>query len=111
MALTNQVLFYLNDMLIEIEGLQDVTDPGNYLNAATVTVTLVDSVGAEVGNETWPLTMAYVSNSDGIYRATLNDDLTLILEARYTAKVSANGGAGLQGYWELPLTVKTRKFT
>lgn len=111
MALTNQVLFYLNDMLIEIEGLQDVIDPGNYLNSATVTVTLVDSEGTEVSGETWPLTMVYVGSSDGIYRATLNDDLGLTLGDQYTAKVSANGGAGLQGYWELPLIVKVRKFT
>ncbi len=111
-AFTDQVIFYQNDMLIEIDGLRDVlAAPATFLNAATVTVTLIDDEGNQVAGETWPLSMAYVAASNGIYRATLVDMLTVVKNAQYTAQVSANGGAGLQGYWELPLTVKLRKFT
>ncbi len=107
---TSQVLFKLNDMVLELQGLKDVVADA-FINDATVTVTLVDKDGTQVVGETWPLTMTYVSASDGIYRATLKDTLTVTLGEIYIAQVSANGGAGLQGRWDLPIAVKERKFS
>lgn len=99
-------LYIGNDNVITLSGLQDSIDD-SYKNAASVTVTLVDSEGTEVAGETWPLSMAYVAASNGEYRATLADTLTL--EAgEYIAQVSADAGAGLKGYWEISVTVQTR---
>ncbi len=108
--MANQVLFYLNDMLIELVGLQNAADD-SYINDATVVITLVDSEGTEVSGEVWPLSMPYVAASDGDYRATLADTIGVTLGQQYVAKVSADAGVGLQGHWELPLTVEVRKFT
>ncbi len=106
----SQVIFYLNDMIIELLGLQDGVTLA-YLNAATVTVTLVDcDTGTEVVGQSWPLTMPYVAASNGDYRATLISTLTLVVGDLYIAKISAVE-SGLNGYWELPLTVEKRKFT
>jgi len=97
-----QIIYYLNDHTIELRNLKNEVT-GDYLDAATVTVTLVDSNDAEVSGETWPLTMSYVTGSNGVYRATFSDTLSLTKLAKYTAKVTADGGAGLKGYWEVPL--------
>lgn len=100
-------IYISNDNVITLVGLQNALDTANYLNAAAVTVTLVDSDDVDVVGETWPLTMDYVAASDGNYRATLADTLTLSA-GEYVAQVNANAGAGLQGYWELPVTVQKR---
>lgn len=101
-------LYISNDNLLTLVGLQNEATSA-YLNSATVAVTLVDSDGTEVAGGTWPLTMSYVGGSDGNYRATLPDTLTgLTNNDALTAQVSANGGAGLGGYWEIALTAKTR---
>ena len=97
-------------MVLELNGLKDVI-ADTFLNSATVRVTLLDEDDAEVVGETWPLTMAYIAASNGVYRATLKDTLTVTVNKVYTARVTANGGAGLQGQWDLPLVVKLRKFT
>jgi len=107
---TSQILFTLNDMILELQGFKDVV-ADTFINNATVTVTLVDKDGTNVAGETWPLTMVFVGASNGVYRATLKDTLTVTLGEVLTAQISANGGAGLQGRWDLPIVVKERKFT
>lgn len=106
---TAQILFFKNDTLIELLGLKnEVTQV--VINSATVDVTLVDDTDAEVVGETWPLSMPS-TGADGDYRATLKDTLTLTQDRQYVAKIDADAGAQLKGHWELPLTVKLRKFT
>jgi len=98
-----------NDNLLTLVGLQNEVTAA-YMNAATVTVTVVDSADAEIAGETWPLTMDYVATSDGNYRATLTDTLAALLAAgvALTAQITADGGAGLNGYWELPILTAAR---
>lgn len=96
-----------NDNTITLTGLQNAVS-GNYLNSATVTVTVVDSDGNEVSGQTWPTTMSYVSGSDGNYRGTLQDAMVTTASELLTAQVTADGGAGQRGYWEEPLIVLTR---
>ena len=103
-----ELLFQANDNILELEGLKnDAT--GAFINGATVTVTLVDSDDTNVVGQTWPTTLLYVAASDGIYRATLQDVLTLVPDAKYTAKVTADGGAGLLGFFELPVVARIRR--
>ena len=87
-----------SDNIIQLDQLTDQSD-GSYMNAATVTVTLLERDGTEVAGDTWPLSMAYVSASDGRYTATLLDTLTLISNKRYQAKVVADGGSGKKRTW------------
>lgn len=84
---------YLNsDNVLTLSGLID-SITSSYQNTATVEVTLTDINGNEVTGETWPLTMNYVSASNGVYRATLVDTLS-VSAGEYTATVTANIGAG-----------------
>lgn len=73
---------------------------------ATVTVTLKDSAGENVSGQTWPATMAHASG--GTYRATLDADLVLQQNRKYTAHIGAIGSGGEIGHWELQLAAATR---
>lgn len=68
-------LFELNDNCVTLTGLSNKVD-GTFINDATATVTLQKD-GADVGGETWPLSMPYVAASDGIYRATIQDTVDI----------------------------------
>ncbi len=81
-----------SDNVITVSGLQNTIDD-TYENTATVQVTLQDANGNEVAGDTWPLTMNYVSASNGIYRATLLDTLSVV-EGNYVAVITANAGVG-----------------
>lgn len=107
--MASQTVLYLNDMLLELQELKDVvTDLA--ITDATVSVIVVDAAGDEVSGETWPLTMAHVGSPDGTYRATLQSVVAFINDDLYFAQITVVK-AGLNGYWELPMTVRTRKFT
>lgn len=95
-------LYVGNDNLIEVTELKNEAED-TYINNATVTVTLIDPALSpqQVSGESWPLSLAYVSGSNGNYRATLVDTLSLSRSTKYIAQVSADGGTGLKGYWEV----------
>uniref|UniRef100_A0ABX1N8I5 Uncharacterized protein n=1 Tax=Aromatoleum buckelii TaxID=200254 RepID=A0ABX1N8I5_9RHOO len=59
--------------------------------------------------ETWPLALTYVTDSNGVYRATLKDTLSLTANARYVATVSADGGSGKQARWDLDFVCRVRR--
>ena len=103
-----QTIFVGNDMLLEVSGLKDDVT-GDYLNAATVTVTLKDSAGSNVSGQAWPLTLSYVTASNGVYRATLIDSLSVTANARYVATVIADGGEGKRAQWSLDVVARTRR--
>lgn len=96
-----------NDNILELDALKNEA-AGTFLNSATVTVTVVDSSGTNVAGQSWPTTLDYVADSDGKYRATLEDVAVFVHGSLYTAKITADGGSGLKGFWELPLEGKTR---
>ena len=101
------ILYTSNDTVLEVRGLKNEVT-GAFLNAATVTATLVDSDGDEVAGETWPKTLDYVSSSDGVYRATLPYTLSLASGGRYTAQISVNAGSGLRASFALPCVARSR---
>lgn len=103
-----QTLYLGNDMLLEVANLRDQAT-GDYLNAATVTVTLKDSSGVAVAGESWPLAMSYITASNGTYRAILRDTLTFAAGARYVATVIADAGEGRRAQWELDFVCRTRR--
>ncbi len=105
-----QVIYNLNDNLLELIDLKDVV-ADTFVNTATVTVTLVDADDVEVVGETWPLTMTYVIASDGLYRATLVDTLTLVVGGLYTAQIEVDDGSGRQAHWDFLVRVETRRGT
>ena len=71
---------------------------GEYINNATVTTSLVDkATGIEVAS----VALSYISGSDGSYRGIIPDDTVLTAFQKLIAKVSIDGGAGLQKYYEV----------
>ena len=98
--------FVSNTNLLRVNGLFNVVD-GTFVNAGTVTATIVDSNDNEVAGETWPVTLAYVATSDGNYRVALDDETAFVAGASYTAKITALDGTS-KGFWEFPFKPQTR---
>lgn len=106
--MSNPYTLYMgSDTILELAGLKNELN-GADLNAATVTVTLRDADGQEVGGETWPKALTYVAGSKGVYRATLPHTLALVANARYTGVVTADGGAGLRARWDIECIARLR---
>lgn len=103
-----QTLYLGNDMILEVVSLKDRLT-GEAINDATVQVTLKDSAGTNVVGETWPLVLPYVTASNGVYRATLKDTLTVTANARYVATITADNGAGRRGQWETDVVCRKRR--
>lgn len=81
-------LYAGNSNVIELQGLQNSVSDA-YQNAATVTVTLTDLDGVELDGETWPKTLAYVTDSNGNYRATLSHEIAMAIGQRYLYDIAA----------------------
>lgn len=97
-----------NDALIEVKGLTD-RSTGDYVNDATVNVTLLDAARVEVAGQIWPLAMTYVEGTNAVYRATLLASLPVASGARYTAVIDADGGLGLLAQWEIDVVCRKRR--
>lgn len=107
--MSNLTILYIgNDNILELDALTDDLT-GDALNAAAVTVTLVDSDGDEVGGEVWPKTLAYVTNSNGVYRATLPHTLSMTSGGRYVAQVAVDAGPGLRAAWRIDCVARHRQ--
>lgn len=103
---TLQSYLWLNDNRLDVQ-LDD--GDGVFLNAATVTATLVDAATEVViTGQTYPLTLAYVAASDGEYLGTLSKDVVVTKGQRLTLQVTAISG-GVQAYWEIPVLVRVRQ--
>lgn len=99
-----EFIYIMSDNIIEVTSVQNVAT-GEYLNDADVTLTLVDAAsGNEIAGQTWPLALSYVSSSNGNYRGTINDDVSISHQQSLRAKVTVDAGAGLRRYWEKPCT-------
>ena len=104
--MTQEVLIG-NDNNVTLDGVKNGAT-NTFLNSATVTMTLKDSADANVSGESWPVTMAYVASSDGIYRGTLRDTLSLTHGAPYTLEMTVDAGADLLGLFQKPILALRR---
>jgi hypothetical protein len=82
----------LEDLIAEIQN--------EFVNDASVTVTIRDAAGVELAGQTWPLVMNHVAASNGNYRAFLSATLPLIAKTNYVATIDANCGTNRTGHWE-----------
>lgn len=97
---TAETIYVLSDNIIEVTSVTNVPT-GAYLNNATVTLTLVDAAsGQNIAGQTWPLSLTYVTASNGNYRGTITDSAQLVDEQVLIAKITVDGGDGLKRYWE-----------
>lgn len=90
-----ELLLINNDCLLRVTGVRGTN--GVYLNGATASVTLLDLTSEdEIAGETWPLSMSWVSGSNGNYEVLLTDSLQLSNNQSVRADIEINGGAGLR---------------
>ena len=102
-----QVYYYKNDTLLELTGLKDeVTDA--YINTATVTATVKNAAGTAVTGQSWPLTLGYVTASDGDYLGVLEAALSVAVGDRLTVEVTVDAGSGRDAFFAIPVTVRQR---
>ena len=70
--------------------------------------TLKNNSGASVSGQSWPLTLAFVSSSNGDYKGTLEDNLVLTEGETYTAEINADAGNDQIANWSILFTAKKR---
>lgn len=101
----NEVLYRANDNLLQLTGLtqartkQPVTD-------AVVTVTLVDTDGAQLSGVTWPLTMSNESGSNDYY-CVVDAALVVAVDQRVFAEITVTSGT-LDAFWRISMRVAER---
>ena len=100
--------FVANTNNLELLGLQNASN-GAYVNDATVNVTVKDLSGVNVSGETWPISMNYVSGSNGNYRCVLSNNLSFSPGMIYTANISVNAGVNRIANWSYDFRALTRK--
>lgn len=105
----NSTIFVGNTTTVRISGIKYAS--GAFINNATVSlVSLTDlGDGSSVTGVTYPVTMDYVADSDGIYEAVLPYSLGISNGRRYTATVRAETPSGERAEWEERLKATIRR--
>ena len=99
-------IFLDNDMRLKLAGLVDAE--GTYQNTATVEATLYDDAGNAVSGPSWPLTMDYVSSSNGDYTVNLEDTIDFTGIERVLISIDVDS-AGLQANFTKRVNVVPRR--
>ena len=103
------ILFRDNDNLLEVLGVRNGITT-QFINSATATVTVTDLKGIEISGASWPLTLSYVTGSDGDYRGVLPDVLILPTTSRQVAAtIIVDGGVNLKATFKCLIDVRDRK--
>jgi len=79
------------DNLVEVQGIKDQSTRA-WENAATVTMTLKDSLDATVSGADG-VSLTYLTGSNGVYQGTLEDGLTLTVGDSYTLEIDVDAGS------------------
>lgn len=100
-----------NSIEVLLEGLKNASS-GSYINDATVTVTIYESDGTtEVTGVSWPVTMTYVTSSNGNYRGIVSADSNIVACTKYKIKISATDSNSNKGEWLEYAIAAERKIT
>lgn len=101
-----QTAYVGNDNLLIVDAV--VNADGDYLNDATVSVTLTDKRGNEVSGGSWPLSVPYVAGSNGKYQVTLEDGLALVSDKVYIANITIDAGDDLIALYKMRICATNR---
>jgi|SRR5215831_2557158 len=94
-----------NDNLVNLVHLQDEST-GLYVNDANVQLQLLDGYGYIIFG---PVTMNYVTQSNGQYQGAVNSYVQLIPNSCYRLQVTATSSGGLIGFWNVPVEAVFRE--
>ena len=100
-------LYIGNDMLITLDEFWN-EQVDAYDNGATVTVTIMEKDGVtEVSGVVWPVSMPYVSSSDGKYEGAVDKAMALTENEEYRVQITATSGS-LDSFWDIPAIAARR---
>lgn len=101
-----------NDHAVTFSGAQTLsltTGVRVYLTGAAVVTFRVQTVaGVDVAGASWPLTMTYISGSQGDFIGVLPDAVALVAGTAYRFVATVDAGANQYGTWTIPLPVLAR---
>lgn len=109
-----ELLYDTNDNLIRLTGAYTVdvsTGQQVYLTAdATVGVTLIDLLtDDDVVGETWPVSLSYVTGSQGDFVGVLRDGITVSPGQALIARVTIDNGTDQYGEVDVDVMVVKRR--
>lgn len=90
--------FVANTNNLDLIGLKSAAT-GDFVNDATITVTITTRAGVEVSGETWPIAMDYVAASSGDYRAIIAHGVGFTAGTTYIAEISVDAGTNRVASW------------
>jgi hypothetical protein len=93
-------IFVNTDMVLAVENFTDSVS-GALITGATVTADVFDSDDMLVTGAGSPITLVEVVGAVGLYRGTIPDTASIVVEDTGTIVITADGGAGLAGEWTL----------
>ena len=106
MATFDNTLFENTDMTLKVVNLRNKLT-GALVAGATVTVRVLDALGAVVVGTTDPIpAVEQAAPKVGLYHAPLADTASLAVDATGTLEYVADGGAGLHREWSETYVVK-----
>jgi len=103
-------LYIGSDNLVTVDELYDVAD-ASYLSGASVEATLRDRSGTEVTGVSWPISLSYVSGSDGKYRGNIPDAASLSRGKRYELTITVDAGTNKAATFKRVLEAEYRTWT
>ena len=103
-----ELLYTNNDNILTLIGLtNEVT--GSYINDATVTVTVKDESDVVVDGGSFPVTMTYVTSSNGNYQGLLGSGMDVTKFEEYRAFVTISGD-GYTGEFQVRMKAAPRRW-
>lgn len=103
-----EVIYYQNDNIVRLNSLYDNLT-SSYVNDATVQLLrIVDSDGAALTGQNWPVSMAYVAGSDGNYAGAVSNGLSVSPKKKYKAVIDVTAGT-TKAKFEPTLLCKRRR--
>lgn len=99
------------DTVVTYGGMQNPITAA-YINDGTVTCRITDLAGTAVTPTgfTWPVTLEYVTDSDGVYRATIDKAIAITEGSRYYLEITASA-SGVDDLRRIALTAAYREET
>ena len=107
--MSHSIIYVGNTHRIEVTGLKDAD--GAFQNDATVTLeTLVDELtGTTISGVTLPLSLNYVTASNGDYNAPIPSDAGIVAPNSYIGTIKAIASGGEVGLWQETMIATIRE--
>ena len=90
MSIKPSCLMLANSNLLELNGLRNALT-GDFVTSALVVATIDNTDGSALAGMAWPVTLNFVDDSDGCYRALLDTGIALVHGQRYRVTIAAQG--------------------